>query len=328
MPVPSRRTLLARALPLVVAAWALVAGSTAAAQDAGAPAAAQETDLAGEVHTTEYGGVTREYYLYLPPDLPQGAPLLVVLHGRGGTMRAMARLTGYDDLAAERGFAVVYPQGLDDQWNYVAGIEGFDLASDDIGFLPALVRELVDAHGLDPSRVYVAGFSNGGYMAQRLACDARDTFAAFATVGAAGYAGLPTVCGEGAPVSMLLMHGTEDPVVPFGGMLVDTPNGRVTLLASVQQTVSYWAAFAGCDAHATSHGVPQTGRSPGTEVQVFTVTGCPPGHEVELVVVAGGGHAWPGHPDGLPADVVVRVNLDIDASEYIWEFFARQPALE
>lgn len=319
MPVPFPRTPAFRPLAALLAASCLAVLASASAQEAG---------LAGEVLTTEFGGVTREYYLYLPPDLPEGAPLLVVLHGRGGTMQGMARLTGFDDLAAERGFAVVYPEGIENQWNYVEGIEGFDVESDDIGFLPALVDELVTAHGLDATRVYVAGFSNGGYMAERLACEARDTFAAFATVGAAGFADMPRVCGAGAPVSLLMMHGTADEVVPYGGMVFDTPNGRVTLLASVQQTISYWAAYAGCGTDVTSRSVPPTGRSPGTQVHVFSVRGCPDGHEVELVVVQGGGHVWPGHPGDLPPEAAARVNRDIDASEYIWEFFARQPALE
>ena len=62
--------------------------------------------------------------------------------------------------------------------------------------------------------------------------------------------------------------------------------------------------------------------------EVVSVTGCPEGHEVELVVVAGGGHAWPGRPDLLPPEIAGRVNRDIDASEYVWEYFARQPARE
>lgn len=289
-----------------------------------APAAAQP--LAGELVTLEHGGLEREYYLYVPPGLSQGAPLVVVLHGRGGTAQGMARLTGYDEVAAARGFAVVYPQGIDAQWNYVAGIEGYELPADDIDFLRTLAGDLVEAHGLDPKRVYVAGFSNGGYMAQRLACEARDVFAAFATVGAAGYAGMPGVCLDAAPVSLLMVHGTADAVVPFDGMVVDTPRGPVTLLASVQQTLSFWADFAGCDANALHRALPSRGLSAGTEVHVYAVTGCQGGHEVELVAVVGGGHNWPGRPGLLPADVGGRVNTDIDASDYIWEFFARQPA--
>lgn len=318
MATPSSRTLGARALTALLAALLLALVARAVAQGDGP---------AGGVHALEHEGLEREYYLFLPPGLEPGAPLVVVLHGRGGTAEGMAALTGFDDVAARHGFAVVYPQGVQNQWNYVAGIEGYDLPMDDLSFLPALVAELVEAHDLDPRRVYVAGFSNGGYMAQRLACDGRDVFAAFATVGAAGYAGLPGVCGGGAPVSLLMMHGTDDAVVPFGGMVVEGPNGPVTLLASVQQTLSYWAQYAGCDANARSRTVPQQGLSPGTEVQVFSVTGCQGGHELELVVVYGGGHNWPGRPGILREDVAGRVNRDVHASEYIWEFFARQPPL-
>src|SRR5690606_41488621 len=111
----------------------------------------------------------------------------------------MARLTAFDAVAARHGFAVVYPQGIDAQWNYVAGIPGYELAADDLGFLPALVEALVTAHDLDRTRVFVVGFSNGGLMAQRLACAARDVIAGLPPVPAARHPGLPQACGPPAP---------------------------------------------------------------------------------------------------------------------------------
>src|SRR5690606_41211695 len=88
--------------------------------------------------------------------------------------------------------------------------------------------------------------------AHRVAVAGGDVLAAFARGSAAGYAGRPEGGGPGAPVSLLFIHGTDDTVVPFGGMAADTPSGPVLILASVQQTVSYWAAFAGCEPHVTS----------------------------------------------------------------------------
>src|SRR5690606_902868 len=114
----------------------------------------------------------------------------------------------------------------------VDGIEGYQNEVPDIGFLRSLVGELAGRYPVDDKRVYVAGFSNGGFMAQRLACDAPGLFAAFASVGAAGYGGQPSICGDSEPVSILFMHGTEDGIVPFTGLVQEGPNGPVTVLAS------------------------------------------------------------------------------------------------
>ncbi len=274
----------------------------------------------------EHQGYAREYYLHVPEAVASDAlgrvPLVVMLHGRGGTGPGMAALTGFDAVADEHGFIVVYPSGVDNQWNYVEGIPGYAIEVPDVAFLRALVGHLEERLPVDDERVYVGGFSNGGYMAQRLACDAADLFAAFASVGAAGFGGQPGICGEGGPVSLLFMHGTHDRVVPFNGLQQEGPNGPVTVLASVEQTFAYWAARSGCEVEVDGRQLVSV-RSPEMEVHVLSASACPAGYELELVVFVGGGHNWPGRPGLLPAGVAGAVNLDVDASRYLWAFFAR-----
>lgn len=284
-------------------------------------ASAQESRQETLVHD----GLEREYYLYVPADLDEPAPLVLVLHGRGGDGPGMAELTEFDRLADEHGFIAVYPSGIEQQWNYVYDIPGYDLPTDDLGFLHALIAELRARYQVDPSRIYAAGFSNGGFMAQRLACDASDLFAAFASVGAAGFGGLPTVCGEPHPVSLLFIHGTLDAVIPWEGLTQDSSAGPVVVLASVAATLNYWASFSGCGADSDSRALPQRGLSPGTNVRVLSLRDCPAGYGLELVAVRGGGHNWPGQPDKLPAQIAGAVNLDLDASAFIWDFFAAHP---
>ena len=284
---------------------------------------AQPAQLGGEYMTLLHDGVRREYYLYVPSDLDGEAPLVVALHGRGGTGPGMAVLTGFDALADEHGFIVAYPSGLQQQWNYVEGIAGYELQVSDIAFLRALVAEIASRHEVDDRRVYVAGFSNGGFMAQRLACAANDVFAAFASVGAAGYGGQPGVCESPGPVSLLFIHGSADAVVPFRGLRQQTPSGPVTVLASVDQTMGFWSDKIGCENDVDGGPLPRTGLSPDTEVTVLSFEGCPDGAELTIAVVLGGGHNWPGHPGWLPSDVAGRVSMDLDASEFVWQFFAR-----
>lgn len=279
----------------------------------------------------EHGGLKRGYYLHVPAGIDplsqvatpaDRVPLVVVLHGRGGNGPSTADLTGFDEVADENGFIVVYPTGVDNQWNYVDGIPGYDFDVPDRAFLRELVAELAGRYPVDPQRVYVAGFSNGGYMAQRLACDAADLFAAFASVGAAGYGGQPEICGDPEPVPILFMHGTADAIVPFAGLRREGPNGPITVLASVEQTFAYWANRLGCSSGVEPAVLPAV-RSPAMEVHVLNATDCLDGAELQLVVIVGGGHNWPGRPGLLPPDIGGEVNLDIDASRHIWGFFAR-----
>lgn len=277
--------------------------------------------------TMRHAGLERAYYLHVPAGIGAQAageraavPLVLVLHGRGGDGSGTADLTGFDDVADEHGFVVAYPTGLDGQWNYVDGIPGYELDVPDVEFLRALVAELTARYPIDPARVYVAGFSNGGYMAQHLACKATDLFAAFASVSAAGYGGQPTNCGDPDPVSILFIHGTADAVVPFAGLRQQGPNGPITVLASVEQTFTYWAYRIGCGDGIRPTVLPST-LSPTMAVHVLEALDCPAGRELRLVVIVGGGHNWPGRPGKLPAEVGGEVSLDVDASRYIWEFF-------
>ena len=120
-------------------------------------------------HTLEHDGLTREYFLYVPPGAALPAPLVMALHGRGGDGAHMAALTDFTALAERYGFVALFPSGVDQQWNYVAGVPGYQLEVDDVGFLVSLAQTLAREGTVAAGRMYVAGFSNGGFMAQLLA---------------------------------------------------------------------------------------------------------------------------------------------------------------
>lgn len=275
--------------------------------------------------TLNVGGVEREYYLHVPAEAEAPYLLVLVLHGRGGDGPGMARLSAFDAVADAHGFIAVYPSGLNQEWNYLEGVPGYDLAGDDVTFFRALIEHLAGRYPVDPARIYAAGFSNGGFMAQRLICDASDLFAAYAAVGAAGFGGLPLVCNDPHPLSLLLMHGTLDRIVPFEGLTQDTPGGKVVILVSVVDTLAFWAGYGGCDSEGRSFALPQRGRSPGTDVRALALEHCPEGNELIVYIVRGGGHNWPGQAGKIREEVGGAVNLDIDAGEVIWTFFARHP---
>lgn len=274
-----------------------------------------------EFRTLTFEGQGRTYMIHVPPSYDAGTPvpLLLMLHGRGGDGNGIAKLTNFSDLADEHNFIVLYPDGLDNQWNYVKDVPGYTgMTQDDTAFLLELLDEVSGQYSVDEKRIYVAGFSNGGFMTQRLACDAPERFAAFASVAAAGFGGMPALCQTPSPLSILLVHGTLDAVIPWQGMV----RGNGFMLAPVTDTLAFWSQYAGCEGEVTDTALPQKGESSETSVTLFSV-GCDDDNEVLLYAVQGGGHNWPGVDDLISQDWAGSTNMDIGASEVIWEFFSR-----
>ena len=271
-----------------------------------------------------FEGLERSYLLHVPLNHAGPMPLVLVLHGRGQTAGQMMRLTDFNRLADQHGFIALYPNGINQEWNYVKNLPGYPEAHDDTAFLLALVSHVSATYKIDQSRLFAAGFSNGGFMAQRLICET-ETFSAFATVGAAGFGGMPDLCRNNKPLSLLLIHGTADAIVPFDGFTQTNMRGaEVVVLASVPQTFGFWADYGGCDTNATNRDLEASGESPETSVIIYEVTGCPDKHDIVLYAIAGGGHNWPGVAGLIPDSIGGAVNLDFHASEVIWEFFQRQ----
>ncbi|THB64500.1 MAG: esterase, partial [Desulfovibrio sp.] len=173
--------------------------------------------------TLVHDSVTREYYVHLPTQHFSGSPppLVIVLHGGGGTAEAMDRQKDYEfsEKADQLGWILVFPQGVDKQWNDGRVDLNRDVSLDDVGFISALIDKCLARYGADPSRVYVAGMSNGGMMTLRLAIDLSHRLAAAAAV----TANLPVILETAQPVQpipLMLINGTDDPVVPYYGGMV------------------------------------------------------------------------------------------------------------
>ena len=270
-------------------------------------------------------GTARSYQLYIPASYQRGKPmpLLIVLHGRSGSGLRMSKLTSFNSRAEQFGFIVVYPEGIGKGWNYLHGIAGFKEQPNDSEFLLKITDEIKSEYGIDAERIYVAGISNGGFMAQRLACYAPDKIAAFASVAAGGYAAMPVDCKNSTPVNILYMHGTADSKVPWNGLGIEDANGnqqRVTM--SIVNSVKFWASRNQCSPNVNAREIPSQGNSPGTYVKVFSSKKCIENVEVVLYAIIGGGHNWPGVPDIISTSVAGRVNMDIHASDVIWSFFS------
>jgi polyhydroxybutyrate depolymerase len=269
----------------------------------------------------DHGGRTRTFRYHLPPELKPESPLLLSLHGRLGQGKNQEKLSGFDAVADEGGFIVVYPDGVERSWADGRGTTPADQQGvDDVGFLTALVDHFIKEFKSDRRRVYAAGMSNGAMMSYRLACERADRFAAIGPVAALMGQTLAQACTPSRPVSVISFVGTEDPLVPFKGGPVSGDRGPVL---SEAETREKWAAFNACEGGLAVSQEPERDPTDGTRIRRETHGSCREGSEVVFHVVEGGGHVWPGGAQYLPKALIGRGSQEADASRALWTFFQR-----
>ncbi len=275
--------------------------------------------------TLTVDGLQRTFQLHVPSSLPKPAPLLIVLHGGGGASSGMRRMTDFDRVADQHGFIVVYPDGLYRQWNDRRG-SGRQMRSDadDVKFISALIDSLAAHLPVDTRRVYATGMSNGGMMTYRLACDLSDKIAAFAVVTANISPDFAHTCKPPRPVRLLIMNGTDDPIMPYRGGAVTPFNRPLGEVLSTVDTVKFWANANGCT-DALERQLPDRVPNDGTQIAITEFTSRAGNPPVVLYSVNGGGHTWPKPIGGqyLPPRRIGLVSREIDASEVIWNFVSQ-----
>jgi polyhydroxybutyrate depolymerase len=275
----------------------------------------------------EVSGLKRSYLTYVPRGLAKGAPLVVVMHGSGENAARIRAETGYgfDRLADEHGFAVVYPNSYTFDWDDCGKVGDFSVNGvdiDDVEFLVKLVDTLITEIGVDRDRVFATGVSAGGFMSIRLALEAPSRFRAVAAVSASMPTPENSKCKPaGQGTSVMIMNGTKDPLVPFNG-------GEVNLLGlfykggnvrSSRDSGQYFADFNNIA------GAPETNQTPlADEVsieQVLWRNGSKA--EVELVAIHGGGHGIP-QPYWRRPRLLGPSPMQPNGPALIWAFFERQ----
>ena len=282
--------------------------------------AAQAADPIGRV---EVGGLTRSYVLHLPSPWPAvPPPVLLAFHGGGGRGAGMARSAGFDALADQRGFIVAYPDGIDRHWN--DGRATIKRKIDDVGFVTALLDNFERLYKIDRGRVYAAGISNGAMFSERLGCELGGRIAAIAAV--AGTMPADLGCRPAAPVSVLQIGGTADPIMPFEGGAVADFGGRGEggMVLSVARTTALWRGLDRCPAPAAPIALAPIARPDGTSVTESAAAPCAGGTRVVQLTVEGGGHTWPGGVQYLPKLFIGPVSHQLDASTAIVDFLLAQ----
>lgn len=281
-------------------------------------------------HTIEAAGLTRTYYEHLPsgPANDRALPLVIVFHGSGDDGLGMESFGEFSRLADREGFIAVYPNAMSKNWNdgrEAAAIFSQFSKVDDVAFVGAMIRMISREHRVDPRRVFAAGFSNGGIFVHYLAAHLSDQLAAIADVSGGIAEPFAALFNPTSPMSVLMIHSTKDPMVPFAGGDVDY--GGLGRIIDTAQTVRLWQAHLGMESKAPSAEGRLAKKNPDgpTETHWKKWEGSKPGAELLLYAVEGGGHTWPGGPQFLPVDVIGHVSRDFNATEMIWEFFKSHP---
>ena len=306
-------------------------GTSASSAPSASAACAAGGDVTLEAIEVTVDGTIRRAVVHVPSGATGTEPLPVVLSFHGaGEIAGNRQFDDFTVLGDQHGFVSVYPQGLFGDSGTVVGVTGWDVEATAVDE-PAFVAALLDGLGarvcIDESRVYAAGFSNGGAMALLLACELPDRVAAVASV--AGAVLEPGCSGDTPPVPTIAFHGLDDTVVPYAGSA--SPEGG---FPPVLEVMAARAAVNGCTGEPTVETVKPT-------VERRSWNGCTA--PVVLYTLDDHGHAWPGHrlpvsqenlashinplllspgetADELAANLLLT-NFNIDASELIWEFF-------
>ena len=257
------------------------------------------------LHTWTYGGLSREYYLYIPAhyDSTKPTPVVLVLHGLGDTISNFKSIN-MNLVADTANFIFAMPQAITDPlagasaWNSGAGEFGFTLNSnvDDVGFLNAILDSTAAYYNVDQTRLYSTGFSMGGFMTNRLGCELNNRIAAIASV--SGTIGTYLTCSPTRVVPACHFHGTADQVVAYtGDMFGNDP----------EQLVAYWRSHDGCDSIPVIDTLPKLVPDTLTFIH-YTYPNGKFGSDVEFYKVVNGTHEW-----------IYEQNMNYSVA--IWQFF-------
>jgi polyhydroxybutyrate depolymerase len=269
--------------------------------------------------TLRVDGRTRRAVMIAPADT-EPAPVVMLLHGSGGSGEWAVNETRWDEKAAAEGILLLAPDATRPEpdspprfytnpavWNDGSGRLPANRVAhvDDVGFLGRLIDEVARRRSIDPARIFVTGFSNGAGMTFRLARELAGGIAAIAPI--AGY-------DSGGPkpvrrVPTLFMIGTSDPLLPVAGGVVNTPWADRQERRPIRDMLARWASDNGLSSQPT-----ESGDEDGVSRERW-------GNGLEAWFIAGLGHHWPGGRAGLNRRIAGPPSNAVDATAAVWEFF-------
>jgi polyhydroxybutyrate depolymerase len=284
-------------------------------------AASESGTLSNE--TIASSGAERKYLLYTPANLPTGlVPLVVVLHGgsqdAAKTASEALPTFAWRTIADREKIVVAFPDGLMNQWNDCRSDKANRTTANDTTFISEMIDKISVQRTIEPSRIYVTGASNGGMMTYRMGLELGHKLAGIAPL----IANLPVdplkVCPAAPPAAMsvVIMNGTADPLMPFEGGSVaasTSPDGGTVISANA--TRDFWVAANKCNTTPVIDNLPDVDSADGVTITRQTYSGCNGNHKVVFYRNEGGGHTTP----SLQYFTAGRQSRDIEGAEEIWK---------
>jgi polyhydroxybutyrate depolymerase len=263
-----------------------------------------QTTLTGNLM---HDGLNRNYRLRLPANHDKNVPIPLVfnMHGFSSNAAQQELYSAMNAVADTAQFAVCYPNGISNAWN--VGWT-FGSTADDVGFISAMIDRFYEEYGIDKSRVYACGMSNGGFMSYRLACELNNRIAAIASVTGSMVQLAVDNCMPGQAVPVMEIHGTADGTVNY--------NGSPAISLAIPEILKFWQQNNGCDNDPIIEIVANTNTIDKTTAEKWTYTNCNEDKKIIHYKVIGGEHTWPG-----AAITIGNTSQDFKASVEIWNFF-------
>ncbi len=238
--------------------------------------------LGSDASSIQFDGQERQYLIHIPStyDSTLATPLLLNFHGFGGQADYFRNETDMVNLSDNENFILVYPQGtcLDGSAHWNPSLPSPDNKSsvDDLGFIEALVNEIAGQYNVDLERIYACGYSNGGMMSYGLACEKSELIAA---VGSVSGAMLDLNCNSNRPKPVIMIHGTNDGVIPYEGGADYN---------SVQSTLDSWINHNNADQTPTVNTI----TSGNLEIEYIRYANGDSSTAVEHYKIVNGEHVW------------------------------------
>jgi len=256
--------------------------------------------------STTFDNYQRSFIVHVPPNFDyetQSLPLVFVLHGYTSQAPIIRQYSGFDQIADQENFIVVYVQGITDSfgntgWN-VNVVASF-LGVDDVGFFKALIKYFKASYNIDSNNIFSSGMSLGGFMSYRLACELDEINSIGCVTGAmAGY----YQCNPPKKTSTIHFHGTSDRTVPYDG---------VEWSLSARDAHNFWKTHNKCNSQVEIN-LPDF-NGDGKITKRLISYDCDEDKTVELYSLEDEGHIWWNANWGH----------DINTSDLIWQFFKSQ----
>lgn len=277
--------------------------------------------------TINHQNNSRKYVLHIPSSYDGTAetPLVIFLHGGGGNIQSAQGFTNFNQVSKNNGFLVVYPQGSYEStpngfvWADGRGLYPDQQGVDDVGFVDKLVTTLKSTYKINAKKVYLCGFSNGSFMTQRIAFEKNGQFAAMGTLGGTMNQEFFKSGNPNRAIPMMYVFGTLDPFVPYNGGIVSGNTGT-TPVVGVEQAVNYWVTKNKCQTTLPPVNLPNLNTTDNSTVTVYEYVNGTCNAKVKFYKIIGGGHTWAGVK--IPNQTILgETNLDIQASDELWNFF-------